>query len=112
MRVDSLYTRLPRHGLIATGRLQPCRAVRNSAQQLSQLVFPHNDSILVEGKDVSCERLIELLSPTTSDERLRKMQQVGPTAGQHQLTAVTAVQSHPTPQLLQLYKQSQTFIAL
>jgi hypothetical protein len=42
----------------------------------SQVVFPHSDTIHVDGRDVGYRQIIDMLAPAVTPERLEKMQQV------------------------------------
>jgi hypothetical protein len=42
----------------------------------SQVVFPHSDTIHVDGRDVDYRQIIDMLAPAVTPERLEKMQQV------------------------------------
>jgi hypothetical protein len=41
------------------------------------VVFPHNDTISVDGREVNYRQIIDMLAPAVTPERLEKMQQVG-----------------------------------
>lgn len=47
-----------------------------TAHHVDQLVFPHSDTVNLEGKEVSVDRLIEVLEDSVTPERLEKMKQV------------------------------------
>lgn len=46
------------------------------ASQLSPVVFPHSDKVSLEGSEISCSKLVEMLQASVTPDRLQKMQQV------------------------------------
>jgi hypothetical protein len=51
-------------------------AAPGAAAAASPVVFPHSDTVSVDGRDVHYRQIIDMLAPAVTPERLEKMQQV------------------------------------
>jgi len=58
------------------------------------LVFPHKDSLDIDGRQVSCDAIIDLLMPSVTPDRLDKMKQVSSSL-LPELQRSAASSSHP-----------------